>query len=168
TIRDDLNNVISGYVYDADGRLTKRMLENGLETVYEYNDAGWMTKIELREIATPANVLQRFEYGYDKVSNRLWSKYLNGRGDVYNYDANYQVIGVKYDVDDPADGYALATGAARTVTYAYDAMGNRTSMVDGANTTTYAVNDLNQYTSIGAVNPVYSSEGYLTEYGDWG
>jgi RHS repeat-associated protein len=139
-----------------------------LETVYEYNDAGWVTKIELRETATPVNVLQRFEYGYDKVGNRLWTKYLNGRGDVYLYDATYQVTGVKYDVDDPTDGYALATGASRTVTYAYDAVGNRTSVVDSASTTTtYTVNNLNQYTSVGVVVPVYSDEGYLIEYGDW-
>jgi YD repeat-containing protein len=167
-IRDDSNNVVAGYVYDDDGQLTKRMLENGLETVYEYNDAGWVTKVVLRETATPANVLQSFEYGYDKVGNRLWTKYLGGRGDVYQYDASYQVTGVKYDVDDPTDGYALATGAARTVTYAYDAAGNRTSVVDSASTTTtYTVNNLNQYTSVGVVVPVYSDEGYLVEYGDW-
>src|SRR5690606_27865175 len=82
-------------------------------------------------------------------------------------DANYQITGVKYDVDNPADGYALATGTARTVTYAYDAVGNRTSMVDGANTTTYAVNNLNQYTSVGGQNLDYSDEGYLIEHGDW-
>src|SRR5690554_5129790 len=29
------------------------------------------------------------------------------------------------------------------------------------------VNNLNQYTGVGTVVPVYSDEGYLTEYGDW-
>jgi RHS repeat-associated protein len=77
------------------------------------------------------------------------------------------LIGVKYDVTDPTVAYASVTGGSRTVTYSYDAVGNRTSVVDGAVTTTYATNNLNQYTSLGGTNYTYSTRGELTGDGAW-
>jgi RHS repeat-associated protein len=72
--------------------------------------------------------------------------------------------------DGPADqvtDVAYATG--RTVSYAYDATGNRTSVVEDADgtgsgmTTPYTANALNQYTAIdGFVPPLYDSNGNLT------
>jgi RHS repeat-associated protein len=72
--------------------------------------------------------------------------------------------------DGPADqvtDVAYATG--RTVSYAYDATSNRTSVVEdpdgrgSAMTTPYTANALNQYTAIdGFVPPLYDSNGNLT------
>lgn len=160
-------SIIAAYTYDDDGRLTKRELGNGLEQVYTYDAASRLTQTTIREIATPTNIKQQFTYGYDTVGNRTYTKYLGGRGDVYQYDATYQVTEVKYDVTDPTVAYASATGAARTVTYAYDAVGNRTSVIDGAATTTYVKNSLNQYTAVGATNYTYSTRGELTGDGTW-
>jgi YD repeat-containing protein len=161
------NSLIIQLSHDADGRVVKKELGNGLEEIYTYDAASRLTQMELRSIQNPANVLLHHNYGYDAVGNRIYTQYLDGTGDVYAYDATYQVIGVKYGVANPTVGYAAATGASRTVTYGYDAVGNRTSVLDGTATTTYATNNLNQYTSVGGVNYSYAASGELSGDGAW-
>lgn len=168
TIRDSTNaTALASYEYDAAGRPTKRTLENGTEAVYAWDVAGNVTNMLLRVAAIPTNVLWSAAYGYDGVGNRSWVKYKSGRGDVYQYDATYQVTGVKYDVDDPTVGYTAATNPSRTVTYNWDALGNRTSVVDNGNSTSYSVNNLNQYSSVGGTNLTYDTRGNLTGEGVW-
>lgn len=168
SIRDSTNaTVLAAYEFDAAGRPTKRTLENGAETVYARDAAGRVTNMTLRLTATPANVLWSAAYGYDAVGNRAWVKDKDGRGDVYQYDATYQVTGVKYNVDDPTVGYASATNPSRTVTYTWDALGNRSSVVDNGSSTGYSVNNLNQYSSVGGTNLTYDTRGNLTGDGTW-
>ncbi len=168
SIKTGANAAIADYTFDDAGRLTKKVLPNGLETVYEYNDANWVTKITLRQAATPTNVLQSFQYGYDNVGNRVWVKYKTGSGDVYNYDETYQLVGVKYGVSNPEDGYDLAVATTREVTYGYDALGNRLRVTDEASMTDYYANNLNQYTQVGAnTDFTYDANGNLTGDGTW-
>jgi len=176
-IKDELGGTIASQTFDEAGRLTKRMLANGLETVYTYDDANRVTSIMLRETATPSNVIQSFQYGYDKVGNsdtlalsragRLWVQYADGTGDVYDYDATYQLTGVKYGVTNPQAGYASAVNPDRTVVYQYDSVGNRTQIADDANLTTYTANNLNQYTQIDAGSLGYNGNGALSSYNGW-
>jgi RHS repeat-associated protein len=161
------NSLITQFNHDADGRVVKKELGNGLEEIYTYDAASKLTQMELRSIQNPANVLLRHNYGYDAAGNRIYTQYLDGTGDVYAYDATYQVIGVKYGVANPTAGYAAATGASRTVTYDYDAVGNRTSVLDGIATMTYSINNLNQYISVGGVNYSYAASGELLNDGTW-
>ena len=167
SITDASNNQIAGYTKDEAGRITKRTYSNGLESVYTYDADNRVTQIVLRQSATPSNVIQSFAYGYDAVGNRLWVQYKDGTGDVYKYDATYQVIGVKYGVSNPQSGYDAATDATRTVTYDYDAVGNRTSVTDNGNSSTYTTNNLNQYTAVSGTNYTYSMRGDLTGDGTW-
>jgi len=168
SIKDGSNAAIADYTFDDAGRVTKKNLPNGLESVYEYNDPNWVTKVTLRQTANPTTVLQSFQYGYDKVGNRVWVKYANGSGDVYRYDATYQLTGVKYGVSNPQDGYDLASGENRAVTYTYDALGNRTVVLDNLTLTNYSVNNLNQYTQIDLNNSyTYDTNGNLTGNGLW-
>jgi RHS repeat-associated protein len=168
SIKDSTNaTAAASYEYDAAGRLTKRKLENGTETLYALDAAGRVTNIALRVTATPTNVLWSAAYGYDAAGNRAWVRNKSGRGDVYQCDATYQVTGVKYDVDDPTIGYTSATNPSRTVTYNYDALGNRTSVVENGNSTSYSRNNLNQYSSVGGTNMTYDTGGNLTGDGVW-
>jgi len=168
SIKNGANAAIADYTFDDAGRLTKKSLPNGLETVYEYNDGNWVTKIALRQTANPATVLQSFEYGYNKVGNRMWVKYANANGDVFQYDGTDQLIGVKYGVSNPQDGYDLAIGESRAVSYSYDALGSRLIVVDNLTTTNYTVNILNQYTQIDLNNSYsYDANGNLAGDGAW-
>lgn len=161
------NSPIASYTMDDAGRITKRTYPNGLETVYSYDAADRKTMIALRQSATPENVIQSFAYGYDAAGNRLWVQHKDGTGDVYKYDAAYQLVGVKYGVSNPQSGYDAATDATRVVTYIYDAMGNRTSVTDDGNSDTYTTNNLNQYTAVSGTNYTYSMRGDLTGDGTW-
>ncbi|MEI8122542.1 MAG: RHS repeat-associated core domain-containing protein, partial [bacterium] len=167
SIKNGSNAAIADYTFDDAGRATKKTLPNGLETLYEYNDANWVTKITLRQGATPNTVLQSFQYGYNKVGNRTWVQYANGSGDVYQYDGTDQLIGVKYGVSNPQDGCNLATGESRAVTYTYDALGNRSVMLDNLTLTNYTVNNLNQYTQVDLNSFTYDTNGNLTGDGTW-
>lgn len=157
----------STHEFDSAGRPTKFSMENGTETVCAWDAAGRMTNIALRVATTPTNVFWSAAYGYDSVGNRTWVKNRNGRGDVYQYDGNYQITGVKYDVDNPTDGYTSATNPSRTVTYNLDALGNRTSVVENGNSTSYSINNLNQYVSVAGTNLTYDARGNLTGDGTW-
>jgi len=180
TTKDELGGTIASQTFVEAGRLTKRTLANGLESVYTYDNANRVTSIMLRETATPSNVIQSFQYGYDKVGNsdtlalsragRLWvqyAQYADGTGDVYDYDATYQLTGVKYGVTNPQAGYASAVNPDRTVLYQYDAVGNRAQVADDATLTTYTTNNLNQYTQVVTESLSYKGNGSLSAYNGW-
>jgi len=94
--------------------------------------------------------LWRNDYGYNGVGNRVWTRYggSGANGDVYQYDDNDQVIGVKYGASDVHLGYAAADSPTSTSTLSYDAAGNRLTQVKGPDMTAYSVNAINQYTSL--------------------
>ncbi len=168
SITDESASAVSSYTYDNAGRLTKKTLANGLEDDYTYDDANRVAKIVLCQSSNTSNIVQSFQYGYDNVGNKLWVEYASGSGDVYQYDSTYQLTGVKYGVSNPTAGYSVAAGAARTVTYSYDAVGNRSGVVDSAGaTSTYTVNNLNQYTAVAGQDYTYSSRGDLSSDGTW-
>ncbi|MDD2707700.1 MAG: DUF6531 domain-containing protein [Verrucomicrobiae bacterium] len=168
-IQSGTNGVmLAKYARDAAGQVTKRTQANGVETICRHNAAGYVTNMVVRSTAGgTTNVLMRMTYGFDNVGNRLWVKNKNGRGDVYQYNANYEVTGVKYNVKNPADGYAAATNPSRTVIYNLDAVGNRTSVTDNGTNTLYTINNLNQYTAVGSQNLSYDGKGNLTGDGTW-
>jgi YD repeat-containing protein len=66
----------------------------------------------------------------------------DGRGIITTYDYNnrHQVTGI---------GYSQQTGIAQTpsITFSYDAVGNRTSMTDGSGSVSYAYDQLSRLTS---------------------
>ncbi|MDD5200723.1 MAG: RHS repeat-associated core domain-containing protein [Terrimicrobiaceae bacterium] len=71
---------------------------------------------------------------------------------------------MKYHTATASSGYASATSPASTEATAYDAAGNRSSQTIGATTTSYTVNDLNQYTQAGGCNPTYDGCGNMNLY----
>ena len=84
----------------------------------------------------------------------------NGETDTYSYDSRNRLIKVCY-------GTSCADGS---ITYAYDAAGNRTSMTNGAGTTTtYSYNAANELTSTsgpgGTTNYSYDANGRQTAAG---
>jgi len=69
--------------------------------------------------------------------------------DTYIYDAIDQLTRVAY-------------ATRRTVSYAYDSVGNRSAVTDNGVTASYAVNALNQYIQAGSATPSYDRNGNLT------
>ncbi len=123
---------------------------NGASIAYEYDAAS-----RLLEIDNQTNSgYHRYGYTYDKVGNRMTMVVSDGSGSkthVYSYDDIYQLTDVNY----PTGYDYLATDT----TFNYNAVGNRTTVVDGGGTTTYTANALNQYTGVGGTSYDYDDNG---------
>jgi len=99
----------------------------------------------------PVNVLVGFEYGYDKVDNVLFEKFLHdgGRYDHFGYNDRYELTHVTYRSPDPNPP------ASWRDTFDYDDNYNRKTAAFGdpfepapSVMDTYAANAVNEYTGI--------------------
>ena len=148
---------LASYSYDTGGRLTTRSLGNGVVTYYGYDGANQVTNITVSNGATD---LWAESYAYDAAGERISTTRSNG-SDSYQYDDTYQLTGASY-----------GTGTnASSASWSYDGAGNRTQAqsTNGTNTLgiSYAVNEINQYTSVGEATPSYNSRGDLTGINGW-
>ena len=117
---DDLNRLESVitrqtatvYKYFRDGRLKEIQYPNNVSAAYTYDDAGRVASITNRKTST---LISGFEYQYDKNGNRVEQieehAGASSETTVYEYDG--------------ADRLEKVTYPDKTVTYTYDAVGNR-------------------------------------------
>jgi len=145
------------YTYNAAGQLTGRSLPNGVTTSYTYDNANRLTGIAY--VDRVGQTLLAYEYMLDSAGNRTQVVETTGEGEQlvtqYTYDSLHRLTGVKYPDD-------------RTVTYTYDAFGNRLKMTTPEGETTYTYNDLSQLVILtdpdGAVTSFrYDNNGNLIE-----
>ena len=133
------------YSYDSVGRLAGKVLGNANTTAYAYFTNGLLRTI-VNQTAI-GGVLSRFDYGYDSLG-RITSMTTLAGNFTYAYDANSQLTSVH------------APGG-RSITYQYDAAGNRTAVVDNGTNTIYIANGLNQYLTAGVASFSYDADGNL-------
>ena len=147
-VLDGSGNVLVAYTYDDLGRVSMESFENGTKTVYSYDANGNVASIT--NLAVGGTVSSSLTYTYNAQGEPLTSTDRSGNVTSYAYDALGQLTQV-----------TLPGG--RSITYTYDADGNRTSVVDSAGTETaiYAVNNLDQYTSVGSTSYTYDKDGNL-------
>jgi RHS repeat-associated protein len=145
------------YYYDLASNVTKRFNwnESGANVVYIYDN---LNRVMERDINVPTSQIprgwfSREHYGYDAM-NRLISvlRDEDAKSDTFSY---YQ------DGEMSAAHYGNST---RNVTYNLDLAGNRSSVVDGG-TTSYVANNLNEYTTVGSVNPEYIAGHAMSAFG---
>ncbi len=137
-------NIIT-YTYDSVGRLAREDNGNGTYTTYSYDVVGQLTNIVNYQANNTIN--SRFDYTYDSLGRRTSSTTLEGNT-TYSYDATGQLTSVVLPNN-------------RTISYEYDAAGNRISVIDSGKTTTYDPNNLNQYTNVGGAAYTYDADGNL-------
>jgi RHS repeat-associated protein len=133
------------YDYDSAGRLIKETNGNGTYTTYEYDLQDQLTRLTNYKADNTVN--SRFEYTYDNLGRRTTMTTLEGTF-RYGYDAIGQLTSV-------------VTPTNRTITYTYDAAGNRIGVTDSGVTTNYTTNNLNQYTNVGGASYSYDTDGNL-------
>ena len=152
-VKDAKGNLTS-FEYDARNRLNATIDPLGLDEVFSYDGNGNL-------IATTDRNNQKIAFQYDPV-NQLIRKILPGNQvTAFAYDD----VGNLTRVDDPDSKLGLAYDAANrlisastkgspnqpevTLTYVYDATGNRRRMIDSqTGATNYAYDALNRLTSI--------------------
>lgn len=153
TVTDHASRVTT-YTYDNANRLTTVAYPNGVQATYTYDDADRLLSITH---AHPTHgIITSASYTLDAVGNRLTMTDPDGVTS-YTYDALYRLTQVTYP-------------NGETVTYSYDPMGNRLSLVSTVHgTTTYvydAADRLLSYTGPGGtVNLTWDANGRMTGKG---
>ncbi len=112
------NGKTTQFGYDAASHRTNAVWPNGTYAAYAYDDAGQLLSLIHGRANPPGEPLASFTYAYDLSGHRTNMVTLEGTHS-YAYDARGQLTAVTYP-----DGSAE--------TFAYDPVGNRTSLVQAA------------------------------------
>jgi RHS repeat-associated protein len=152
-VTDGTGALIASYTYDALNRLKRQDNGNDTYTTYDYYPSGQVMHIV--NYAPDGSVNSRFDYTYDTLGHVATMTTLEGVT-IYTYDGDGQLTGAMLP-----DG--------RTLTYRYDAAGNRIVTLDSGGTSTgYSTNNLNEYTTINGATEKYDPAGNLMADGSSG
>ncbi len=160
TISEDAPPPLATYTYNLNGTRASKALENGVVSSYSYDAAWQLLNVTHSHSSTP---FQSRDYLYNNVGNRSAMRIDGGTWDVYGFDAVDQITSVKYEAANSS-----GSSPARTVSYTWDAVGNRTAVqenISGGPLTSdsYATaNAVNQYPTVNGHNLSYDSNGNLT------
>ena len=107
----------TSYTYDPVGNLQTDMRPNGVRSTYNYNSTNRLTDLTIGKTTTTLN---SYDYTLDPTGRRLSATERSGRSVTYAYDEIYRLINesITGDANPAANG---------TITYGYDAVGNRQS-----------------------------------------
>ncbi len=108
--------------------------------------------------------LDRFQYGYDRDSNRLWRDNLvnSAFGELYSYDNLNQITSFDRGTLN-ANKNGITGSPQRQQGWDFDALGNFDSVTTDGNAQTRSHNEQNEITSIsGATTPTYDANGNMT------
>ncbi|MEJ6397316.1 Ig-like domain-containing protein, partial [Yoonia sp. 208BN28-4] len=170
----DADSQIVVYTYDGAGNLISEVNGNGTVSEFTYDSADRLTRIENQ--APDASINSFNAYTYDVAGQRLTNESQDGTW-TYGYDAIGQLTSASFastnaDFADKALVYEYDASGNRTrvvedgvatqyvanalnqytqvgaATFTYDADGNMTSKVEGADTTTYTYDLDNRLTSL--------------------
>ncbi len=172
--KDHLGHTVR-YEYDINGRKSKMIDANGNATSYGYDAAGRMTTVtdaegnvtragydsngNLTSVTDPNGNITTYTYdelnrlvSMEDPENNVWqySYYRNG---LLDRSIKPDGTGIKREYDELNRLTTVTYRDAQntiisTVTYSYDANGNRTKMVDASGTTTFTYDELNRLTSV--------------------
>ncbi|MFI4910755.1 MAG: RHS repeat-associated core domain-containing protein, partial [Sedimentisphaeraceae bacterium JB056] len=154
------SHVLVEYSYDMVGRITD-IAKPRLSSVYDYEDVSTTIDddrgVYLDGVSNTIDSVTTIDYGYSRdLAGNITTKVSEGTAIDYLYDKNYSLTGVDFESGDD-------------VSYNYDNLLNRTSVVVGAATESYTQNllGLSQYSVVGSDNLTYDDNGNLTQYGTW-
>ena len=148
------NRIGCRFAYDAAGNRVATVFPNGLQEKVEYDGAGRVDRIRVREQANTSTVLLDRDYDYrlsDGSDTALRQSVTDEDGDTttYAYGDGNRLVG------------ASTVGGAE-YDFAYDGAYNLTSRTVDGSTTSFSVNDANQVTAAGSTTYSYDDAGNLT------
>ena len=147
----DGSGMVVTYTYNNLGQLSEKQNGNGTYTTYAYDAAGNLTS-EINS-APGGAINSSFVYTYN-VLNEITSM-TDAAGNVpsYGYDATGQLTEV-----------TLPGG--QSITYVYNAAGDRTEVINNVTPTNYASNADNEITQVGQATYTYDANGNLATVTD--
>ena len=138
--------------YDASGRLTGQILANGVRISRTYDNADQL--VLLTNIGSGAVTLSSFAYAYDPVGRKRMVVENDGSNITWTYDSANQLTNEK-----------RSGTSSYSITYAYDASGNRRTLINGGLPTTYVYDAANRLASsqasTGVTTYAYDGNGNL-------
>jgi YD repeat-containing protein len=146
------DNTVVDYNYDAANRLTRKILPNGITTVYQYDGMSRLTRLrdfKTNPDTTQTNLYNR-QYSYDVASNISQIK-IGNQTKNYNYDLIDRLTQV------------TASNAQQNESYGYDGVGNR---LISHLSTTYQYDAFNKLTQSQQASFVYDNNGNMTSKTD--
>jgi RHS repeat-associated protein len=160
---DGNGSLIVKYTYDHAGNLKQKDMGNDTRTVYEYDADGRVKSIT--NLAHDHVTVNSFDdYTCDARGNVQTDTNQDGQW-VYTYDADSQLIHAIFTPNSTNPDKLTA----QDLRYVYDAAGNRKSQTVNGVTTTYVVNNVNEYTSVTTngvtTNFQYDADGNRTSDG---
>jgi RHS repeat-associated protein len=124
------NPVITSYAYDELGNRISQTDANGHITRFVYDQRGRRTSRTL-----PVGMAET--YGYDAVGNMTSRRDFTGHNTAYTYDVMNRLKTKTADAFFSTGACAGGLCGATLITYNYNNVGRRTSMVDASGTTSY-------------------------------
>lgn len=125
------------YAYDEIGRISKKILPNGVDTTYHYNALGRVDEI----LHEGANISESYKYAFDVYGNKIGAE--KDRAGIEADNGRFT-----YVYDELSRLTEVQQNDALLRKYTYDAFGNRTQKRDYAtgieNVTNYVYNMNNQ------------------------
>jgi RHS repeat-associated protein len=155
----DANNHTTAFVYDATNHLASVTDATNGVTSYTYDDVGnLVSRTDAKNHVTTYayDLAKRLTSTTDPLSH-VWSLTYDAAGNIATRtDANNKATTFGYDALNRLTTVTYADSSTATVTNAYDANGNRVSMIDGAGTETYAFDALNRLTTVTRGTVIFS------------
>jgi RHS repeat-associated protein len=151
----------SWYLQNEAGQVVKSYSEatsGGFSSFYKYDAAGRVTEVLVQNSTGQVTTLLRYTYNQNGNVTRVDDD-LAGKWVLFTYDELDQLTKEEYWTS----GYG---SAGTTIQYAYDALGNRTSVTNNGVGTTYSYNtEKNRLTAVGGASYQYDAAGNLISDG---
>jgi RHS repeat-associated protein/uncharacterized repeat protein (TIGR01451 family) len=145
-LTDGSGNLIVQYTYNNVGQLVKKLNGNGTYTAYGFDAAG--------------NLTSEVNYAPNQTVNSSFSYMYNLLGQVTSVtDAAHNVTHYGYDATGQLTQVVLPGG--QTITYVYNAAGDRTEVINNDTVTSYASNVMNEIMQVGSASLHYDANGNL-------
>src|SRR5687768_6702850 len=130
-----LNGGVTNYNYDAVGNLQNYVYPNAVTATYNYNSLNRLTAMQA---STSVSTRSSYTYMLGAAGNRTSVIEISGRKVTFTYDDLYRLTGEAITAD--------SHGMNGTVSYGYDAVGNRLSRASSlpgivTHSSTYDAND---------------------------
>ncbi len=157
-ITEDHNTLVT-FAYHVNDQLAQRSYANGTTANYSYDAANRLTGIV-------ENGIMQYAMGYDHAGNMLYKQDVlhPSLSEAYQYDDIHRLIAFQKGT---MRGQVIPN-PTRTIQYALDALGNRTTMTENQTVSQYTANEMNAYTMVsGAVacTPQYDDNGNMISDG---
>ncbi|NLD50014.1 MAG: RHS repeat protein, partial [Clostridiaceae bacterium] len=141
---------IAKYEYDEVGNLVKETKPNGVIAKYGYDTLNRLIKLE--NIRSDGSILSSYIYTLGPSGNKLKVVENTGRTVNYEYDKLYRLI--KETISQPDE-------EIRSISYTYDAVGNRLEKKDDGIVTEYKYDKNDRLLSEGERTYLYDNNGNL-------